>query len=397
MSRTEPERKSEPRPNRLPVERAVRFATTSLRILHFADVHLDRPFGGLEPKAASAARAGLRDAFRRCLQVAREHAVDLVTIGGDLWEHEHVTVDTARSVAHELGQVEIPVLLVAGNHDPAVPGGPYERTEWPKNVTVARASEPTEHRYGDVSVWAVSWTGGRLDASFLDTFCVPDDDRAHLLLLHGTCQGVAWFADENEAHCPFTVEQVRRAGFAACLAGHWHRAVWRDGVCYPGSPEPLGWGEEGPHGLALVEVESEVAVELVETARCRFETVEVDCTGAPAGAEVRARIEERLAVRESADSYLRLRLVGAVAPGCDVDADALAPSLAGRFAALRVEDRTTVAHDLDALARLPTVEGRFVRMLQERAQEDGREQEVAELALRLGLHALRGERLPDVG
>jgi DNA repair exonuclease SbcCD nuclease subunit len=369
-----------------------------LRILHFADVHLDRPFGGLEPQAARAARAALEDGFRRCLQAARDRAVDLVTIGGDLWEHEHVTVDTARSVAFELGRVEIPVLLVAGNHDPAVPGGPYDRTAWPANVTVVRSSEPTEHRYGDVSVWAASWTGGRLDASFLDTFRVPEDGCTHLLLLHGTCQGVAWFADQVDAHCPFTADQVRRAGFAGCLAGHWHRAVWDRGVCYPGSPEPLGWADEGPHGYALVETGSALAVELVGTARCRFETVEVDCAGAQAGAEVRARAERRLAEREGDTTYLRLRLVGAVAPGCDVDAGELERDLAGRVAVLRVEDRTTTAYDLDTLAGQPTVEGRFVRMLQERLPgPEGREREVAELALRLGLHALRGERLPHVG
>lgn len=368
-----------------------------MKILHFSDVHLDRPFSGVDPERARKARAARWEAFRRCLGAAREQTVDLVTIGGDLWEHEHVSKNTVHSVAYELERLALPVLVVAGNHDPAVPGGPYDWVSWPTTVTVVRSSQPVELRLDGVSVWGVSWIGGSLDAGFLDTFRVPDDGRIHLLLLHGTCRGVAWFTDEAEAHCPFTVEQVRRAGFAACLAGHWHRATWQAGVCYSGSPEPLGFGEEGRHCYALVEVGREVRVDLVDVATSRFLTVEVDCSDAQSAAEVHARVEERLAGCEGETTYLRLRLVGSVAPGCEVDPAAIAGDLGSRFAALQVEDRTGVAYDLEALAAQPTVEGAFVRRLRERARAaEGREREVADLALRLGLHALRGERLPDV-
>src|SRR3954447_14150751 len=99
-----------------------------MRILHFADVHPDRLFVGLSLPAARERRADLREAFRRCLGAATEHGADLVTIGGDLWEDENVTPDTRSSVAHELGQLDVPVVLVAGNHDPLLRGGTYQRT-----------------------------------------------------------------------------------------------------------------------------------------------------------------------------------------------------------------------------------------------------------------------------
>ena len=368
-----------------------------MKILHLADVHLDRPFRGLRPGQAKAARLGLWEAFRRCLEIARHRRVDLLTIGGDLWEEEHVSRNTVRSVAHELGRLGLPVLAIAGNHDPAVPGGPYDWVQWPANVTIARSSEPTEYRLAGASVWAVSWTGGPLHARFLDAFHAPDDGRAHLLLLHGTCRGAAWFADEAEAHRPFTAEQVRRAGFAACLAGHWHKAVWEDGVCYPGSPEPLGFDEEGRHCVALVEVAGAVTVELVEVAESRFLTVEVDCGGAESQAEVEQRAEAKVAGLAGPRLYLRLRLSGLLAPGCEVDTEAMERALSPRFAAVRIEDRTRLAYDLEALARLPTVEGAFVRRLQERLlAAEGGEREVVERALELGLASLRGDGLAHV-
>ncbi|MER3410836.1 MAG: hypothetical protein C4306_12370 [Thermoleophilia bacterium] len=368
-----------------------------VKILHLADVHLDRPFRGLQPDQAKAARLGLWETFRRSLEIARHRRVDLLTIGGDLWEQEHVSRNTVRSVAHELGRLGLPVLAIAGNHDPACPGGPYDWVEWPANVTIARSSQPTEYRLAGASVWAVSWTGGPLHARFLDAFRAPDDGRAHLLLLHGTCRRPDWPGEEGDAYCSFTPDQVRRAGFSACLAGHWHKAAWEDGVCYPGSPEPLGFDEEGRHCVALVEVAGAVTVELVEVAESRFLTVEVDCGGAESHAEVEQRVEAKVAGLAGPRRYLRLRLSGLLASGCEVDTESIERAVTPRFAAARVEDRTRPAYDLEILARLPTVEGAFVRRLQERLlAAEGGEREVVERALELGLASLRGDGLAHV-
>ena len=80
----------------------------SVRILHLADVHLDRPFVGVPLDAARRRRYELRATFERCLQLARSRAVDLVTTGGDLWEAEHVTADTRAWVAAKVEALEVP-------------------------------------------------------------------------------------------------------------------------------------------------------------------------------------------------------------------------------------------------------------------------------------------------
>jgi len=60
-----------------------------MRLLHLADVHLDRPFVGMEIDAARARRRELRTTFEKCLALARKQDVQVITIGGDLWEDEH--------------------------------------------------------------------------------------------------------------------------------------------------------------------------------------------------------------------------------------------------------------------------------------------------------------------
>lgn len=374
-----------------------------MKILHLADVHLDRPFVGVTRDEARARRADLFATFQRCLRAARDHAVDAVTIGGDLWEDEHVTVDTRRAVAYELGLLAVPVLVIAGNHDPLLPGGAYERTEWPANVRLFRSSEPEEAALADgVSVWGVSWGAGPLDAGFLRRPLGLDPGRVNLLLLHGTAAAVVLFAEG--ANCPFDPAAVREAGFARCLAGHIHAGSDDGSVVYPGSPEPLDWGETGRHAYALVTVDGPGRVEVLlhDVNRRRYAALAVDCAGATSSAEVAARVAAALP-SDGADLCLAARLEGAVAAGCRTEASALAARHRSQFAALRVEDATHEAIDAEAVARRRTVDGVFARRLLERitaakAAEaagdagagDTAARETLELALSIGLGAMAG-------
>ena len=69
-----------------------------MKVLHFADLHLDTAFGWAPPAVASGQRQGIRAALRRICAVAREEHVDVVTCGGDLYEQERYTADTAEII-----------------------------------------------------------------------------------------------------------------------------------------------------------------------------------------------------------------------------------------------------------------------------------------------------------
>jgi exonuclease SbcD len=370
-----------------------------IKILHIADVHLDRPFVGLPVEAARARRQELRDVLDRCLDLGAERNVDVITIGGDLWEDEHVSPDTCRWVADRLEEASVPVVLIAGNHDPLRPGGPYHRVQWPGNVALLPAGEGLRsHRVNDLSIWGMSWGTAPLTAEALDVFSAPAEG-IHILLLHGTIAGTAF---EESGHCPFTSAAVRKSGFDLCLAGHLHAGrVYDQTIVYPGSPEPVAWDETGRHTAAIVEVAFGATpyVELLDVNTRRYCETTVDCEGAQSSADIERAVSEAV-VRATANHgrdglCLRAVLCGRIDPSCSVDAKALS-RLGDGLTLLEVRDETRPAFDLDALAAQSTAVGEFVRDLTNQISEctDSERQEL-ELALFLGLRAMHGDDLAN--
>jgi DNA repair protein SbcD/Mre11 len=369
----------------------------AVKILHVADVHLDRPFVGMSTDVAHERRRDLRDAFDRCLDLAKSHGVDALTIGGDLWEDEHVTPDTCRWVADRLGRLGLPVVMVAGNHDPLRRGGPYQRVQWPENVHLLPAERGLQNQdVGPISIWGMSWGASPLTSDDVSQFTAPSEGT-HLLLLHGTVSSAAF---QDDAHCRFSADSVRDAGFALCLAGHLHSGGLRDSiVLYPGSPEPLAWHETGRHTAAIIELEDGAPpeIQLVEMNERRYAEITVDCAGATSSADIERALAQAISAVDNAREGLCLRAVlrGRVEPDCRIDTAALCHPERG-LTQLELRDETQPAFDIEMLAAQPTAIGAFVTSLQRQIQESEADQRPhLQLALDLGLRAMHGDELAN--
>jgi DNA repair protein SbcD/Mre11 len=370
---------------------------TPYRILHCADLHLDRAFVERDlARSATARRQALRDAFLRIVERAR--TCDALVVAGDLYEHEHVTGDTANMLVHAFASLECRVLLLPGNHDPHLPGSVYERTPWPANVHVFRRSEPEAVELTDgLVLWGVAYTGRELDPAIVRPLRLPRDGRHHLLVLHAAVS--AAFASADAGHCPLTPGELDATGAHSVLLGHFHRGAIDGIACYPGSPEPLTAGERGMHAVQILELEeSGIHRALEPIARLSFEELEIDVSGAASAAELEHRLAGEIASRRDAGRTLTATLVGEIDPACEVRTGELARRLGEGFAAIAIHDETQPAIDLEALAEQPTVEGRFaLRMLTCAAGEPARSDLYLDAA-RAGLRALAGQREPvDVG
>jgi DNA repair exonuclease SbcCD nuclease subunit len=385
------------------------------RLLHLADLHLDRPFAqmGCHGELARRRRQGLRDALRRAGEAAQEHGCGAVTIAGDLFEHERAGAETAQFLTETFAAwAPMRVLLAPGNHDPLVPGSIYLRARWPGNVHVFRSSllEPLELTK-DVTVWGLghhepAWTGNplqggpRADAS---RHGAGAGDGVHLALFHGAETGSR--PAGKGVHGPFAAAEIREHGYALALCGHYHsrHVDLATGLVYPGSPEPLAFDESEPRGPVLVEIGSrgEVRCTGLDTNRWHAGIVECRLDGVTSLTATVDRISAEVltatAGRPLDRTTLRVDLVGAVPPhlGVDLfDCESAVRDATG-VAAIRLRDLTAPAADLEALAAERTTRGAFVRVALETlaTAESAEAASVVSDALRYGLEAFAGSEV----
>jgi DNA repair exonuclease SbcCD nuclease subunit len=370
------------------------------RILHFADLHLDRSFAGLRmaPSEAAKRREELRAALRRIVELALELDVDALTVGGDLYEHECVTRDTANFIAGEFAKLAPkPVLIAPGNHDPYVPDGLYWQLDWPRNVHIFRTMTWVPVLLGEnLTIWGAGHTGPAIRDNLLRELRV-EGPGTNVALFHGSDVSVAW--GEKPAHAPFERDDVANSRVDFALLGHYHgmrlcpESAPRYG--YPGSPEPLDFSEEGSHYvLSLVAEQGALSVEPLPINEVDYEAMTVDVTGMTTSDHIRQAIRGLAGDQIPSRAITRVTLTGQAEPELDLDRSALLGACAEYFRYLDLVDKTEPPFDLDQIRDESTTRGAFVKMIEQRlAQAPELERETLEHALQYGLQAFAGQEI----
>ncbi|HEX3549697.1 MAG TPA: metallophosphoesterase [Candidatus Elarobacter sp.] len=359
-------------------------------IVHAADVHLETAF--TDVRGGARRRAALADAFTRVVDLAIARRADALTIGGDLYEADRAGPQTARFIFAELARFGGPVLIAPGNHDPYSSRALYARDDRPPNVHVF--AEPAWSAYplaDGTTVYGFAHAPAEPGRPFAGARF--DRDGTRIALVHGSDEDRC--PPGKRATAPFTVEEIVASGATFALSGHYHGGtVVADGaatprLAYPGSPEPIKFGERGAHGALVITVaRGHVSVEAVELARTRLADVDVPLDDAASEPAVLAAVESALAPY-GRDDYLRVRLCGTVAPGTRVDRDLIADRFGAAVGAIAVTDETLAA-DYARIAHEPNVRGRAVADLLARAEGGDAD---ARAALRYAVGAFAGTEL----
>jgi DNA repair exonuclease SbcCD nuclease subunit len=375
----------------------------STRLLHIADLHLDRAFAGMgcHGELAIRRRLGLREALRRAGETARQRGCSAVTIAGDLYEHDRAGAATAAFLAQTFASWQpMAVLLAPGNHDPLLAGSIYSRSEWPPNVRLFTSTEMVAHPLRDgLTVWGLAHLEPAWQGDPLRCGTVGGDGGVHLALFHGAEMGSR--PDGKSIHGPFRAADLRERGFAAGLCGHYHRRRLdaASGLVYPGSPEPLTFDEAEPRGPVIISVAGDgtVSHEPLADNRWHARTATVDVNGARGLSDiVEAALASAVLACAGLDpdhTLLRLDLRGEI--GHAVPADSFTVETAVRdgctAAGVRVRDLTSPALSIAAISSERTVLGAFARAVALAAETaDEEERRVLDDALRYGLQALGG-------
>jgi DNA repair protein SbcD/Mre11 len=230
-----------------------------VKFIHAADVHLDSPLRGLERYEGAplaALRGATRRAFENLIELALAQAVDLVLLAGDLYDGEWKDYRTGLFFAQQMARLQaanIPVLIIAGNHDAASQITKVLRL--PKNVHVCATAAP-ETRYFDQLGIAVHGQGFATRAVTVDlssAYPLAEAGLFNIGLLHTALDG----RPGHEPYAPCSVAGLRTRGYHYWALGHIHqrsivnKEPW---IVYPGNLQGRHSRETGAKGAVLVEV-----------------------------------------------------------------------------------------------------------------------------------------------
>ncbi|RMD98139.1 MAG: hypothetical protein D6814_08170, partial [Calditrichaeota bacterium] len=288
-----------------------------MKILHFSDLHLDTPFASsyMPVKLAQGCRLRLRRTLLKLLDLAVEYEVDAVTIAGDLFEGNQVSRDTIRFLMDSFAQIApIPVLIAPGNHDYYSPVSPYARLDWPGNVFIFSSNQLQPfHLTGEIVVWGMAHTQPNQTDNPLQGFHASQEGKRHIVLMHAS--ETEFRSEAHAQYAPFQTRDIVAAGLDFALLGHYHGArlltLEKTVGAYPGSPQPLNFGEQGDHGAILLNLQNnQFQCQLIPTATQAFVHLNFNPENFSDTHSLAEAIIEAVPAKAAEANFLRVNLTG---------------------------------------------------------------------------------------
>ena len=157
-----------------------------MKLLAFADLHLDVPFSWAREPVARMRRANRRRTLENIIALAQAESVDALLCAGDLFEQDRITPDTFEFLRGAFARSGLRTFLAPGNHDWLGTESPYLQGEWGDNVTLFRRDrlEPVELGQG-VTLWGAAHLVPANTDDFFANFHV-DRGGVNLVVAHAS-------------------------------------------------------------------------------------------------------------------------------------------------------------------------------------------------------------------
>jgi len=374
-----------------------------LKFIHFSDLHLDYPFTSLGPdlKKIERRRQDLLDVFDGIIELTKKEHADLLLISGDLYEHFYVKKSTIKHINNRFREInDKKVVIVPGNHDPYLNNSYYKNFQWNSNVYIL-----SEERYKveieelNTCVYGLGFESFYKDSFIREEIKSVNDEKINILLVHGT-------VDMNftkKGYNLFTSEELSKLNMDYIALGHFHNRidnVGQKGMIYnPGSPEPLGFDEEGEHGVFVGTVSKELLdIEYISTNRRYYKSVELNVEDIDSNEQAAEKICFSLEGLPIGDTLLSVTLKGCTKDEDNVDKLKLRDLLEESFFYVNIEDRTIPFYDYEELKNEPGLRGLYVRKLMDMVNKAKSEKEKYLLmkSIYYGLQALEKGKIEEL-
>lgn len=218
--------------------RRSRFAAprAELRIAHSSDLHVGEGF--TEPLHKGDGTAGLRVV----LAAARAARADALILAGDTFEHNRLSAALLDRAAVLLADAGMPVVILPGNHDPAIADSVFHRAiAAPKNVRVIGVTDEAVVSFPNLALEI--WGNAHRDYADSAPLAFPPPRRSfwQIAIAHGHYAPVADRSTHLRPGWLIGDDEIAATGADYVALGHWnrHMRVGGDAVAayYSGSPD----------------------------------------------------------------------------------------------------------------------------------------------------------------
>ncbi|MGX8797487.1 metallophosphoesterase family protein [Fusibacter sp. JL298sf-3] len=238
-----------------------------MKILHLADIHINRIFKTKTPAVQKVMKAAVQTAFVNAIDFALETSVDFVLIVGDLLDDKAVSYAYETVVTETLGRyidAGGTVLYATGNHDVTHASPWIEELKERDRFVCFDTSSPEVRAFNihgerrQVKFVGCGHTRREEPRNLIEAFPEKSDDALWIGLCHAFVTS-AGTAQTSERYLPTTVATIERCGYDYFALGHIHKRQFiTERIAYSGSVQGLHINETGNRGGILLTYENGV-------------------------------------------------------------------------------------------------------------------------------------------
>ena len=345
-----------------------------MRIIHTADWQIGKPYGTVadEQKRFRLQQERIA-AIGRIRDVVRAHDAQLVLVAGDLFDSPTPDATAVLEVLELIGEMEVPVLVIPGNHDHGAPGTVWHRDDFQRhqrqqapNLQLLLERQPLVLDSAVVLPCPLLRNQDSSDPTqwlrALDWSALPTD-RPRIVLAHGGVHGFGGRDYEGDEEAQAGANNLidlaaLPAGQIDYIAlGDWHNLKQASAQAwYPGTPEPdrFDQGEGNQRGqVLLVELQrgSTPTVQPQATGRIRWHNLKLRFSGDDDLDRFECQLEELTAGRVARD-LLRLEVSGSLSLAGHRRYQQLLDDLQNRLLRLRIKGECQQAPEATELEQL---------------------------------------------
>ena len=386
------------------VQTAPADSSMAVTFIHTADWQLGKTFASIhEESKRNRIQQARFQTLRNLADQAAASSASFILVAGDLFDSSQATKATVSAACAAIGAMEIPVLVIPGNHDHAGPASIWEQEFFKReqldlapNLQVILKPEPLHlesaviypapllrrHDAGDPTAWIRS--------------AVMDHDLPRIVLAHGTVQGFgSSLDDEHNSSSVVNWIDLSRLPLDAIdyiALGDWHGTkqvgpkAW-----YCGTPEidrfPKGDANDPGNFLKVTVTRGQAPiVEKVTSSRFLWKKIAFRFSEDASLAHFSTQMSETLGQRAD-EQLLSLALDGSLGIEASGNLEKILESWESRLLRLKLEHRVTIAPTDEEIIALTyrsddpliaTVAGQLVSQI----HGTGEDAAIARLALR---------------